>query len=557
MSSKLIDNAYANLIVELKRYENQKLENLFPINEKHGVLSVPVSTITNLCEMGGYRYHEISNCYSLLSLTSLEKSGVRQVQGIPAISSGGQGVLIGVIDTGIDYQHKAFRNEDGTSRIVSIWDMTIQTPDRAPSGLDFGTEYTKEQINEALLSENPLSSVPTVDENGHGTMIAGIAAGKEDLSNNFSGVVPNAELVVVKLQQARKFLRDIWVVPEDVICYREVDILLAIKYITSVAKQLKRPISICMALGTNQGGHDGTGSVSSYLSTIANSPGMAAVIAGGNEGSAKRHYFGSLEAQQEFDEFEINVGSGEYGFTMEIWGYTPSRLSVDVITPTGEYIPQVLPSMDECREVNLVFAPTIIQVNNYIVEAETGDQAIIVRLRKPVEGIWKFRVYNLDRMTTSYHVWLPLDGLITNSTFFTRPDADTTIVSPGNAVIPITVGAYNHENDSIYNNSSRGYTRTNNVKPDLVAPGVDLVCPLPNGGYGKTTGTGAAAAHAAGIAAMGLEWGVVKGNDSYINGVEIKKILIRGADRSQNLTYPNRIWGYGTINVLGAFKSLS
>ncbi|MFA9464657.1 MAG: S8 family peptidase [Velocimicrobium sp.] len=507
------------------------------------------------CEIGVYPYHVFPSILTLASNIDLEKTGVSKVQKNPNLAFFGRDVLLGFVDTGIDYRHKAFQYNDGSSRIVSIWDQTIQNGISSEK-FPYGTEYTREQINQALKSDDPLARVPTNDENGHGTAVASIAAGSEDLEHSFRGVVPEAELIVVKLKQAKQNLREIAFVPEDAICYQESDLIFGIEYILSVAQMLKRPVAICIALGTSQGGHDGRGATSSYLSFLSQRPKTGITIAVGNEGNAQRHYYGRIDAGTNTSDFEMIVNSKDKKFALEIWAYAPSRLTLDIITPTGESTREIFAQFNACRKFSFIYQSSVVFVNNFIIEEETGDQMILVRFENPLEGIWHFRVRNVENMVSSFHAWLPADNLISNETFFLKSNPDTTLTSPGTAVNPMTVTAYNQLDDSILIKSGRGYTRSNTIKPDFAAPGFRLTCATINGGYGEVTGSGSAAAYAAGIVAMLLEWGVVRGNYPAITGMDISRLLIRGADREEGMMYPNTIWGYGKINIDGVFMKL-
>ncbi len=142
----------------------------------------------------------------------------------------GEGVIIGFIDTGIDYQHSAFLKDDKTTRILSIWDQSIDSSNH-PSGFLYGTEYKSEEINDALKNEDPLSIVPSTDLIGHGTMIAGVAAGSPAPEYEFSGTAPKADLLIVKLKEAKTYLKDFYVIPRLANAYQETDILLGIKYL--------------------------------------------------------------------------------------------------------------------------------------------------------------------------------------------------------------------------------------------------------------------------------------------------------------------------------------
>ncbi len=413
--------------------------------------------------------------------------------------------------------------------------------------------YIPGKINAALQSENPLDIVPSTDEIGHGTMMAGIAAGNAVPEVGFSGVAPDTELVVVKLKPAKSFVKEFFRVPQEVNCYQENDIMFGLDFLVNTAIQQNRPIAICIGLGSSQGAHDGRGTLSSYLGLISNRPGVGMVVAAGNEGNARRHYFGTVNPNTGFDTFELNVGENESGFSMELWGNSPGIYTMDLLSPSGEYIPRMGVRLDESRELTFIFESTQIRIDFQAVESQSGDQLILVRFRDPAPGIWVFRVYSSDRISSGFHVWLPMQGFISDNTFFVRSDPYTTILSLGNARAPITVTAYNEEDGSLYLNASRGYTRTGFVKPEIAAPGVEIIGPSLDRGFTESTGTCASAAHTAGIAAMLMEWGIVKENFILMNTIVIKVFLMRGARRELDIKYPNRDWGYGILDIFNVF----
>ncbi len=529
--------------------------NVTPINFRDSIVNVQARE-PNACDLGVYPYSFFPSVFCLTSRLDFEKTGINKVQQNPNLALFGQSILVGIIDTGIDYRHKAFLNKDGTSRIVSIWDQTIQDG-VPPEGMLYGTEYKNEEINLALKSDNPLAIIPSIDENGHGTAIASIIAGSDDIEQSFTGIVPFSDLIVVKLKQAKKNLRDITFVPEGPICYQESDVMFATRYLFDTARRLRQPLALCIALGTSQGGHDGLGATSIYLAYINEIPQMAVVITAGNEGNAQRHYYGTVDNSRFQDEFDLKVSNLDKKFALEIWPYSPSRLTLEILTPMGESTQEIFPQLNTCRKFTFFNTPTVIYVNNIISEEETGEQLILVRMENVTEGIWRFRVRNIENSVSSFHAWLPAGDFISKETFFTEPNPDTTVLSPGNADKPITITAYNQNNDSILIESGRGYTRsTPNIVPELAAPGYNLSCAVPNGGYGNLTGTGAATAYSTGIVAMILEWAVLRGNYTTITGKDIKNLLIRGADRVEGITYPNNVWGYGKINIDGLFRKL-
>lgn len=557
--AQITDNNYADLILQYTigidaLQEQYQSECIHELSSSFLVMHIPTSRITNE-SINEFGYSAFPSCYTVVETSSLEASGIFRIQALPNFALRGQGTLIGIVDTGIDYTHKAFRNADNTTRIQSIWDQSIQTGNY-PVGLFYGTEYTQAQINEALLSEDPLSIVPSTDENGHGTFLAGVAAGSTDEENDFTGVVPNAEFVIVKLKEAKSYLKSFFQIPQESLCYQENDIMFGIRYLYEVAQSLGRPIAICIGLGSNQGGHDGRGALSTYISTISNQIGTSIVVAAGNEANVGHHYFGTIDNTVGYDTLELRVGTNEFGFSMEIWGYAPNTYSIDILSPTGEYIPRIPARFGESREINFIFEQTTIFVNYRLVELETGDPLILLRFQSPTEGNWRFRVYGRGDLVNDFHCWLPITGFISPDTYFIEANPDTTITSPGNAIVCLTVAAYNHQTGSIYINSSRGFTRINGVKPDLAAPGVDIFGPVFNNEYGVRTGTSLAAAQATGVAAMLLEWGILKGNSINMDGFAVRNYLIRGARRVPGERYPNTQWGYGILDIYNTFESL-
>jgi len=556
---RIYSEDFADLLIEYRRFP-QELQDIPDscyniINDTHAVLYAPIEFLpSNIVQTLGYSV--VPNLFGLADIGSLEASGINRVLNIPAFNLNGQGVLIGLVDTGIDYTHSAFRNADGTSKIISIWDQTIRTGP-SPDTYYYGTEYTREEINVALASEDPYVLVPSVDEIGHGTYLAGIAAGNPSVENNFSGVVPAAELVVVKLKQAKRFTMDFFLVPEETLCFQENDIMFGVRYLIDVARELDRPIAICIGLQTSQGSHDGRGALSSYLSILADQAGRAITIAAGNEGNAGHHYRGVIEGGgQQSETIEIRVGENIPGFTMELWGDSPGTFSIDILSPTGEYIPRIPARIGESRIIRFIFEETVIHVDYVLLEQQTGDQLILLRFEDPTEGIWRFRVYAVGDLTSTYNIWLPIQSFLPGEVYFTQPDPYYTLTSPGNASIPIVVTAYDYTNNSLYLNASRGYTRIDTINPSLAAPGVNLVVPGPNNTYTTATGTSLAAAHTAGVAAMILQWGIETGYYTILDSIEIKNLLIRGARRDPNNTYPNREWGYGILDVYNTFNSL-
>ena len=519
-------------------------------------------------------YYMIPSLFTPLDYEAMEAAGILSAFNSPALGNRGEGVLIGLVDTGIDYRSPLFKNTDGTTRIAGIWDQSVPTdPDILPPGVpdyypmggaSYGTEYTREQINEALAAEDPLSVVPSVDTEGHGTFLAGLAAGNSAPQEDFTGAAPRAELAVVKLKPAKQYLRDFYLIPPSATAFQENDIMMGIKYLRMMADRLRKPLVILLALGSNSGSHLGTSPLSQVAQNYGGFFGIVTVIAGGNETGMAHHFSGTIPADQEWEDVEIRVGQEEAarGFVLELWTADADTYTVGFISPSGERISRIPIIANNETSIPFLLDASTITVNYQLIEAESGSQLIFMRFETPAAGIWTVRVYNTQRFTGTFHMWLPVTGMISDETVFLRPDPYSTITVPGNSRLPITVGAYDAANGGIYIHSSRGFTPNGYIKPELAAPGVDILGPSvlrrPGTELPMTTrtGTSAAAAITAGAAANLLSWGIVEGNYPTMSEASLKSYLIRGAQRNPALTYPNREFGYGTLDLFQTFLRL-
>lgn len=553
----IVGEDYVDLIIEYRTYP--QLINLFEnanlhiMNDLYAILNVPINQFNE--NISAVRYTEIPLLYGLTDEAGLEASRVLDLRKTAAFNLRGQGVIIAIIDTGIDYTNPIFIRPDGSTKIISIWDQSINTGP-SPQQANFGTVFTSEQINQALASDNPLSVVPSMDDNGHGTMLAGIAAGNDVEDEGFFGVAPDADLIIVKLRQAKQVARDFFLIPDNVVCFQENHIMWAVQYCNDVARQLNRPLVICLGMGTSQGSHSGRSPLSVILNIIADLPNRAVVVPAGNEGNLRRHYYGVIDPSIGSNTVELNVDENDTGFSMELWGDPPGIYSIDVLSPSGEYIPRIPPSLRVNRVISFIFEKTMLYVNYYTIESETGDQLILIRFENASPGIWRFNVYGHGDLAMGFHMWLPMGNFITRNTYFIQPNIFTTILCPGTTTYAITVTSYNPANNNLYVNSSRGYTRDNVVKPELAAPGVNYLAPTLNKTFEPFSGTSISAAHTAGVAALMLEWGTVRNNNPGMDSNVLKNFLIRGARRRPNLVYPNRDWGYGILDIFSVFENM-
>lgn len=535
-----------------------------------------------------YPYYSIPKLFTLLDTSALDASGIFPVFNQPSLGQKGRGTLLGFIDTGIDYRSPVFQKKDGRTRILGIWDQTLPRPltvspspetvisdSSAFDFLQYGIHFGEEQINKALASSDPLSVVPSKDSLGHGTFLAGVAAGSPLVSQDFTGAAPEASLAVVKLKPAKAYLREFFCITEGAHAYQENDIILGIRYLSEVARFYKMPLVICLGLGTNLGSHGGTSPLSLALSSISQSIGACTVIAAGNESGLGHHYAGSVSSASEPDEVEIRVAEEENGFVAELWASTPETYTVGFISPSGETINRIPLTLSSNATISFLLEPTVISVSYRPHELSSGKQLVFMRFLDPSPGIWRIQVYSSLLLDGNYHIWLPAETFISPNTVFLRPNPSTTITSPGNTPQPLTIGAYNHEAGNIYIHSGRGYTLDGRIKPDIAAPGVQIYGPgvIPDAAYRafngmdsaeassevpmvRKTGTSVAAAITAGAVANLLSWGIVEGNDPAMSEAAIRSYLVRGASRSKAFTYPNPEWGYGTLNLYNTFLQL-
>lgn len=555
----ILSEDYADIVLPVYTgfLENYREQGAQIFNQYYGMVHYPVGeeAFPNYYQYGFF-YNTIPKLYTLLDTVSLDVSGITAVQNQPVLNLKGRDILIGFIDTGIDYTHPAFRYSDGRSRIFGLWDQTIQTG-TPPFDLEYGSGYSNEDLNLALQADDPFSVIPSRDENGHGTFLAGVSAGSTILENDFSGAAPESLLAVVKLKEAKQYLKDFFYVTGDAPAYQMTDIMMGIRYLIRLADNLKKPLVICIGTGSNQGPHSGDSPLDSMLSVTDNYRGIYAVAAAGNEAGKAHHYYGTALNSSDYDAVEIIVEPGTKGFCTELWGLPPEIYAVGFESPLGETVAKITPRISFSETISFLLENTKIFVSSEIVQTVSGHQLIFIRFSDPTPGSWKIRVYTNSYNSGNYHMWLPITGFSRPNVRFLRPNPDTTLTVPSAGVSVITTATYNAYNNSLFLNSSRGFTRTGQIKPDITAPGVNVFGPAPRGRYTTMTGSSIAAAITAGGCALLAEWGMRRTPQRIFNNSELKALLIRGAGRTPDNLYPNREWGYGTLNIYQVFVSLT
>ncbi len=494
-----------------------------------------------------YTYATIPKLYTTVAITettdveALQSSGILQIQE-GQLNLTGRGVLLGFVDTGIDLYSSSFRYSDGSTKIEAIWDQTIQS-DTVPNGFDYGTLFSKEEINTLLSStqndsRNTTRTEYPVDQNGHGTAMAELAA----------AAAPDATLAVVKLKEAKQYLKDFYEVFATEGVYQENDIILGVEFLNRLAYSLKKPLVVCIGLGTNSGDHTGKSSLALLTNVLSLEQNRAFVLAGGNEGNARHHYSGSGA----YSEVEIRVGEGVQGFMLELWGQSPDIYAVSFRSPSGEVVPKIPARLGTSDTFRFLYERTVVSVDYRLVEREAAEELVAIRFIAPTAGIWTIGVYSTNLYQGTFHMWLPITGLVSREVYFLQPDPFVTLVEPSNAISPITVTGYDDETGGFYAESSRGFSRDNTRKPDMSAPAVNLTT-----SRGLFTGTSMAAAITAGAVADFMEWAIIRENIPPIDGTDVRRYFINGAEREGGIVYPNRENGYGKMNLKGVFDSLT
>ena len=483
----------------------------------------------------------------------------------------GKGVLVAIIDSGISYWNQDFRNADGTTRILYLWDQVL------------GQEFSREQINEALATGSRQQAerlVPSIDTTGHGTAVAGIAAGGGGTGGPaYAGVARESDLLVVRLGT-----------PRTESFPRTTELMRALTYSVNKAIQLQMPIAINLSFGNTYGAHNGTSLLERFLDNVSEIGRSVVCVGSGNEGASGGHVGGSVavtgqrsdrissgqyvggttgtvnvldtDVTANMTRVELVVGSYETALNIQLWKEYTDRYTVIMVSPTGDYL---IVDTDQPGTQTYQLSRTRILLYNgepapYLTSQEIYFDLLPAGNGRYIDsGIWTFLLDPIITVTGNYTFYLPSATARNETTRFVRTTPDVTLTIPSTASKVVTVGAYDPVYEAYADFSGRGYlyqeqvnSRTSDsfVKPDLVAPGVGVIAPDRNGGYSSVTGTSFAAPFVTGAAALLMQWGIVDGNDPYLYGEKVKAYLRRGAQPIRGeIEYPNARVGYGALCV--------
>ena len=510
-----------------------------PLLNEYAVVTVPQDRLDAFISQPYIEYVEKPKRLFFAVNQARAASCITQVQ-IPPWNLNGQGVLVGIVDSGIDYRHPDFINEDGTTRIVKLWDQSVSG--NSPQGYALGAEFDAQQINQALEAptrQEAYQIVPSRDGSGHGTAVAGIAAGNGRASEGvYRGVAPESQLLVVKLGNPKKDSFP-----------RTTELIQGVDYVIRQSIAMGMPLALNLSFGNNYGSHLGDTLLETYLTSVANLGRNCICVGMGNNGVDGLHTSGRLEVGRT-DRIEVSVGDYEPSLNIQLWKNYADQVGIYLTHPSGG---TVGPLYEELGPQRYQLGQTQLLIYYGKPSPYSASQEIyfdfIPQDSYVDRGIWTITLDPRKVVDGQYNLWLPGGGVLNTGTRFYFQTPDATLTIPAAASRVISVGAYNSRTQSYAEFSGRGFLQmAGGAKPDLVAPGVNIRTAQVGGDYTTVTGTSFATPFVTGAAALMMEWGIVRGNDPYLYGEKVKAYLRRGARPLPGFdVYPNAQVGYGTL----------
>ena len=493
--------------------------------------------------------------YILTEVSPLESSNITQFnEGFP-IDLTGTGVVVGLIDSGIDYTNKEFLREDGTSRILSIWDQS-DSSGIAPPGLGYGSEYNNEQINQAikegLNGKSSFELVPEIDTLGHGTECAGIigARGYGDVK----GAAPNCDFLVVKLRVVDTItsLSDTTTTP----IFSNVDIATAMYYLIQYRTLTQRPMVVFLPVSSNFGGHDGKRPIEELIDYYSFESNVIFAVGTGNQGNSQTHYSGKINSTSEISNIDVQIGPNQNYLYVHIWSSYPDKISIGMISPSGQVIPKIAVKISQQETLNFIYEKTNVAIQYFFPISSSGNELILIYFEKPTPGVWRIILYGDYIVQGNFNAWMSQRPISKVDTFFLDSDNFVTLTIPSTSYSSICTGFYNQNNDSLEINSGVGFTIDNRVKPNLTTGGVNMLTTAPNNKTTLITGSSVATAVLAGAIALILQWAVVNKNLPTISAEIVKAMLLLGTKKRSKDIYPNPYAGHGLLDLLGTFNAI-
>ena len=549
-----------------KEIDDIKDASIFFIDDNFAILSIKLQNyMETIRSIKSIIYIELNGIYTL-SESPVEDSKAPIFHINPSLNLRGSGVVVAIVDTGIDYLNNEFMREDETTRILRIWDQTIDSG-KTPDGFISGSEYTEEDINKAIQAQkqgqNPYDIVPSKDDYGHGTKMAGIV-GARGINREIVGVAPDCEFIIIKLQEASKEYIDFYYAKGDKAKYRNTDIIMALKYLYELSFTLNKPMIIYLPLGSNLGDHAGASILERYVDTkISGRNSLFVVTSTGNQGNTDTHTSGEIKSNGDSQIIELNCGKEQQGLVLQIYAQRPSKIKLGILSPSGEIFENTNPRKTKHILINdaptwkFIYEGTTVQVTYDSPDEFTGDDKFVIKMEGITEGVWRFILTGNNIVDGKYYAWILQRELLAEDTRFLNPSPYTTLTIPGTAKTIINTSYYNQNNGAIVSESGRGYTMKDYIQPIITAGGINAITTKPGGGTITMSGASVAGAILAGCCALIIQWAVVDGNDPQMYATKLQAYIIRGARKREGDTYPNRQWGYGILDMQEIFKSLT
>lgn len=507
---------------------------------------------------------DVSFPYTLTAIQPVDAANITQFHGETFLNLTGEGTIAAIIDTGIDYLNPQFQYPDGTTRIAAIWDQTIESNTNTNDDIAFfGTIYSRDDINRAIQASaeggNPYDIVPSRDEIGHGTNMAGLVGARG--LDGIIGSAPECEFIIVKLKEAKNSnLKLIGINNRrSTPIFEGIDIYLGVRFVINYNdRNLLQPMSVLLSTGTNWGGHEGLSSIEQDIDFFSSRRGLVFVTNTGNQGASLTHGYGRFLKTNSLEIIEIIVGLNEDNLVLMLWLQRPDKISISIVSPNGEIAEPVQPQLVAYKfeQVTLILEKSVISIAFTSAEFSTGNEAVYITIQNPKAGLWQLRLKGEYIVNGQYNMWLPQRPLIQLTTRVINPNPYTTLQAPANARKAITTSFYDQNNNTIAVESGRGFTADNRIKPNLTTGGVMALTTGLNNETNIISGGSVAGAVLCGATLLILEWGIVLGNDPNIYGPSILSYLTRGTSKRSGDIYPNPQWGYGMLNLLGSFENL-
>lgn len=519
----------------------------------YAILLLPEDAIDALADSPQVIYIERPRRLFFEDFPAIRSSCITAIQEAPLFLTG-KGVLLSVIDSGIDYMHPDFQNEDGSTRILALWDQTI-TPDPSknflsPPGYTLGTLFTEEQINAAIAThtlQERTAFCPSFDTSGHGTHVTGIAAGNGRVQIANRGVAYEASLLVIKLGA-----------PGPMGFPSTTQLMQAVDFSVRYAIDHQLPLSINLSFGNTYGSHSGTSLLETYLDSVSDLGRICIVTGSGNEGNNGGHAGGRILSNTS-KSLEFVVGDYERNLSIQIWKNYWDEIRIQLLPPFSQ-APIQIPDVPGSWRFAVGDTELLIyygEPSPYSLYQELYIDFISSRTYI-ASGVWTFLLTAQNITDGIYDLWMPAAAIRGNATQFLSPTPETTLTIPSTAAKTISVGAYDSNTNTYAPFSGRGFTwNINQVKPDIVAPGVDITSCAVGGGYETRSGTSMATPFVSGSCALLMQWGILQGNDSFLYGEKMKAYLIKGARKLPFVEkYPDPRVGWGALCVSASIPSL-